>query len=190
MLWKHETGGWVDSSPVIGPDGAVYAGSFDHRLYAFQGASPPALSAWPQFAADFTRTGRAPNSFAAWLTEWGINPENANSGDDDPAGDGTANLVKYALEISPHDFTLVNLPEFAGASGGDFVYAFPIDRSKRDIVYQPEFSDDLRNWVPLDFEMVDSPEAVTAGRIAVSSEENPAAFLRVRILLNGDVEQP
>ncbi len=29
-------GGWIGSSPIIGKDGTIYVGSWDHNLYAFQ----------------------------------------------------------------------------------------------------------------------------------------------------------
>jgi outer membrane protein assembly factor BamB len=35
LSWKYETGDQVDSSPVLGPDGTLYIGSDDKRLYAF-----------------------------------------------------------------------------------------------------------------------------------------------------------
>lgn len=34
VLWSFPTGDWVDSSPAIGPDGTVYAASWDGKLYA------------------------------------------------------------------------------------------------------------------------------------------------------------
>jgi len=34
--WRFETGGDVDSSPAVGPDGTVYAGSDDGNLYAIE----------------------------------------------------------------------------------------------------------------------------------------------------------
>ena len=36
-LWEFETGHWVLSSPAIGPDGTVYVGSWDGKLYAING---------------------------------------------------------------------------------------------------------------------------------------------------------
>jgi outer membrane protein assembly factor BamB len=39
VLWKFETGGWVNSSPAIGSDGTVYIGSWDKKLYALSGKS-------------------------------------------------------------------------------------------------------------------------------------------------------
>ena len=35
LRWRHRTGDQVDSSPVLGPDGTLYVGSDDKRLYAF-----------------------------------------------------------------------------------------------------------------------------------------------------------
>ncbi|MBN2804346.1 MAG: PQQ-like beta-propeller repeat protein [Deltaproteobacteria bacterium] len=35
LVWKYKTDDQVDSSPVLGPDGTLYVGSDDKRLYAF-----------------------------------------------------------------------------------------------------------------------------------------------------------
>ena len=59
-LWDFETGGWVTSSPAIGPDGTVYVGSEDKKLYAIETESKgPAKSPWPMFGQNAQRTGRA-----------------------------------------------------------------------------------------------------------------------------------
>lgn len=34
-VWRYKTGDQVDSCPVLGPNGTLYVGSDDHRLYAF-----------------------------------------------------------------------------------------------------------------------------------------------------------
>ncbi|SVD00426.1 uncharacterized protein METZ01_LOCUS353280, partial [marine metagenome] len=39
LRWEFETGGDVYSSPAIGPDGTVYVGSSDKKLYALSGKS-------------------------------------------------------------------------------------------------------------------------------------------------------
>jgi outer membrane protein assembly factor BamB len=39
LLWEFETGSYVSSSPAIGPDGTVYVGSRDKKLYAINGKS-------------------------------------------------------------------------------------------------------------------------------------------------------
>ncbi|MBC8324430.1 MAG: PQQ-binding-like beta-propeller repeat protein, partial [Verrucomicrobia subdivision 3 bacterium] len=36
VLWEFETRGHVHSSPAIGPDGTVYVGSRDNKLYAIK----------------------------------------------------------------------------------------------------------------------------------------------------------
>ena len=38
VLWEFKTGS-VDSNPAIGPDGTVYVGSTDNKLYAINGKS-------------------------------------------------------------------------------------------------------------------------------------------------------
>jgi outer membrane protein assembly factor BamB len=35
LVWRHETGDQVDSGPALGPDGTLYVGSDDGRMYAF-----------------------------------------------------------------------------------------------------------------------------------------------------------
>ncbi len=35
-LWDYKTGDWVISSPCLGPDGTVYVGSHDHKVYALR----------------------------------------------------------------------------------------------------------------------------------------------------------
>ena len=37
VLWEFDTGSAEVFSPAIGPDGAVYVGSYDHKLYALSG---------------------------------------------------------------------------------------------------------------------------------------------------------
>jgi outer membrane protein assembly factor BamB len=37
LVWKHQTGDQVDSGPALGPDGTLYVGSDDGRMYAFSG---------------------------------------------------------------------------------------------------------------------------------------------------------
>jgi len=56
--WAFATGNSVDSSPVIAPDGTVYIGSSDDRLYAIDGSSGGlAPSPWPMFHRDVKHSG-------------------------------------------------------------------------------------------------------------------------------------
>jgi hypothetical protein len=55
--WAFATGNKVDSSPAIAPDGTVYIGSSDDRLYAIDGNSGGlASSPWPMFHFDVKHT--------------------------------------------------------------------------------------------------------------------------------------
>ena len=36
VLWSVTRADWVDSTPAVGPDGTIYVGSHDGRLYALQ----------------------------------------------------------------------------------------------------------------------------------------------------------
>ena len=59
-IWEFETGDIV-SDPAIGPDGTVYAGSEDRKLYAIKTDSKgPAKSPWPMRGQNARHTGRAP----------------------------------------------------------------------------------------------------------------------------------
>ena len=59
-LWEFETGGRVLSSPAIGPDGTVYVGSDDNKLYAIKTNSKGlAKSPWPMRGQNPQHTGRA-----------------------------------------------------------------------------------------------------------------------------------
>jgi trimeric autotransporter adhesin len=61
------------SSPVIRFDGVIYAGSA--TIYAIQGTSPPAKSAWPTFLHDPRHTGNAatPQPPNGWFFPFGSN---------------------------------------------------------------------------------------------------------------------
>lgn len=52
---------YMESSPIVAPDGSIYIGSSDGYLYKINGNGSPlsAASSWPAFRRDFTRSGRA-----------------------------------------------------------------------------------------------------------------------------------
>src|SRR5690606_31625009 len=56
LRWKTTVGDWADASPVIAPDGTIYVGSYDKRLYALAGSSGPANTDWPMFKGTPSRT--------------------------------------------------------------------------------------------------------------------------------------
>ncbi|WP_414659960.1 outer membrane protein assembly factor BamB family protein [Horticoccus sp. 23ND18S-11] len=62
--WRFDTktgpDNLIESSPVIGPDGAIYVGSFDGALYKLAGNGSPlsAFSSWPSFHRDARHSAR------------------------------------------------------------------------------------------------------------------------------------
>ena len=58
-IWEFEKGDFVKSSPAIGPDGTVYVGSHDEKLYAIKTDSKGlAKSPWPMRGQNPLHTGR------------------------------------------------------------------------------------------------------------------------------------
>lgn len=67
ILWSFATGGRLTlstpharPSPTLAPDGTIYLGGLDGKLYAIKGDGPPAPSSWPVFRHDAQHTGRIP----------------------------------------------------------------------------------------------------------------------------------
>ena len=53
--------GTLVTSPTIGPDGTIYFGSHDKKIYAIKTDSKgPAKSPWPMRGQNAQHTGRAP----------------------------------------------------------------------------------------------------------------------------------
>ncbi len=70
LLWTFsgDQGGddFIESSPVIAPDGSIYVGSTDGFLYKIAGNGSPLskLSSWPAFRRNIAHTGRVPAAVA------------------------------------------------------------------------------------------------------------------------------
>jgi outer membrane protein assembly factor BamB len=57
--WGVNELAWIVASPVIAPDGMVYAVSYNRQLNAIRAHTGPlANSSWPMFRADARHTGR------------------------------------------------------------------------------------------------------------------------------------
>ena len=126
--------------------------------------------------------------FAAWqatnfTTEQLADPDisGANAA---PAGDGVANLVKYALGLSP--FTPADplqLTSLAFTNGAwALVYHRPADIT--DIVYDPQTSTDLLNWtnggISLQLLGVDTNSLQIWGASYIGAQD-PVRFYQLRL---------
>jgi hypothetical protein len=60
----------VDGSPLLGPDGVIYFGSDEGKIYGVQGSSGPADSAWPMFGQNPRRTSNAAHSPANFIPSY------------------------------------------------------------------------------------------------------------------------
>jgi outer membrane protein assembly factor BamB len=58
QLWRSTLGDWADAPVCVAPDGTLYLGALDKKLYALYGAVPASAGAWPQFGRDARRSGR------------------------------------------------------------------------------------------------------------------------------------
>ncbi len=127
--WTFATGAPVVSSPLIGPDGSVYVGCRDAKLYCLPGTNLLARSAWPMFQRDVRHTA---SSFVAR----GL-----------PAGYSPGRQMYVFLAVTPPVATAVYAVEdqppvgwtFNGASdGGSF------DATNRAVKFGPFFDQQPR----------------------------------------------
>jgi hypothetical protein len=86
-----------------------------------------------------------------WRNTWFGNPSDVGAGANsaNPAGDGVANLVKYALDLNP-SLTVTNSPVAPGImqDAGQSYFSLIINRltNHADIIYRAEVSNDLKTW--------------------------------------------
>lgn len=57
ILWQTDFDGFVDSSPLLGPDGTVYVGNNNGRLYAIEGGDKLASLGWSSFRGGLMQRG-------------------------------------------------------------------------------------------------------------------------------------
>lgn len=58
LLWRAPLGDWADAPVCVAPDGAIYIGALDKKLYAFNGTPQAAATEWPQFGRSPRRTAK------------------------------------------------------------------------------------------------------------------------------------
>jgi hypothetical protein len=106
-----------------------------------------------------------------------------------PAGDGLANLIKYALGLDPHQATAAGVPTVALSNGAYLSLTFTRLKSATDITYHVEVSGDLKAWneiwnsltVPYDGGINASQQVTVVDAVPISAAPGGCRFLRLRV---------
>jgi len=126
-------------------------------------------------------------SFEAWIRSLPTGqrpPEGQRGPEDEPAGDGMSNLLKYALGLSPMTPSASAAPAITVHKGN---LAVQMERSKdASVNFELEGSTDLDGWVNVPFteEIINPDLPGNRERLRLVSDletgENPRYFLRLR----------
>ncbi len=111
-----------------------------------------------------------PTNLATWRQINFNDPANAGIGanDSDAMGDGTANLLKYALGLGAYQSAHPHLPTVR-LQGDHLVFEFTCYASKADISYHVEASFDLLTWTEIAVSQAGgTPQSVNGGALAIS----------------------
>lgn len=106
----------------------------------------------------------------------GQSAESLSGPDASPAGDGTPNLIKYALGLAPTDPLQASVHLPSSLIDGRLRFGFTRDPLKTDLTYEVQGSADLLSWTPL---ARSSGGAPTINLAAHSVQETPQAARRV-----------
>lgn len=139
-------------------------------------------------------------SFAGWqeenfTTQEELDNELVSGPMAEPAGDGMANLLKYALGLPAKTVGTASLPrtevmQLEGERYLTLTFTRPADRS--DIDYVVEASGDLKNWPDLAVREDHLTEDNGDGTLSVTYgdtqpiDDSQVRFLRLRVELNGN----
>ena len=119
--------------------------------------------------------------FQGWQATYFQPAETAGIGapSSDPDGDGTPNLLEYALNLHPRQPSPVGLPTLGG-DASTLSLTYRKDPSKPDIGWQVEASPDLSTWNPVSDSLIGSDGAIEIRRASVPVE-GPSRFLRLKV---------
>lgn len=132
------------------------SGTTTHLGQTYREAVPTDLLLWeivdlPEGRTIEVMQGGSPSGFAQWRNLFF--DDAAERGDDtvsgpgaSAAGDGTANLLRYALGLGPHDPVEPWSPRLAHEPGTAPVFSFAYDSAKADLVWIVRGSPDLDDW--------------------------------------------
>ena len=126
-------------------------------------------------------------TFADWIAGFDV-PEGLDGPDDDASGDGVSNLLKYAIGADPSQATLDGLPTVSVEDiDEDSFVVLDVQKNPAagDVSYSVEGSTDLVNWAtgPDNVMVMEEDAENLRVRLAVPLQEEPKAFLRLRVSL-------
>ncbi len=171
------------------PRGYIYLSSTAHSSATFQGQ--PGVGGGPVriFAsAEAGSGGGSGGTFAEWEALQSL-PENQRGANASPAGDGVANLVKYAVGGEPFENVFDRLPVVGETVVGNEVYptvSFIRNTGAEGIVVDVEvaadldFTTDLGSTLVSTEDLGDGTERITI-RSNASYTSQPRQFLRLRV---------
>jgi hypothetical protein len=137
-------------------------------------------------------TGTPPTRYAQWQAAQFPDPADladpAVSGPlANPSGDGTPNLLRYALDIAVSEPVAGALPYLATTADGARWFRFRFDPDKTDLVWRVRASTDLTDWSRVLFDSAsDPPPAPEDGWVELPLPAAPEArrwFLRLEVAL-------
>lgn len=186
------------------------AGTTFHRGVAYRAALPADLLTWSVLTTSLDFGGGAvagrtlevlkggvPTGYPQWRSLWFANPaDRANDAVSGPyahpAGDGSPNILRYALGVGALDPVTGLLPHLQGP-GPVWAYRFRYNPDKADLIWTVLASPNLVTWpAPLFDSRTDTPPPLVGGWLSIplpaSLSGFPAPIQRMYISLQLELE--
>jgi hypothetical protein len=171
------------------------AGGIVHLGQNYRAAEPEDLLTWsvvslPQGKTLEVLQSGSPSAYTQWRNlHFPDATQRVDDGISGPtasvAGDGIANLIRYAHGVNPDAPVAHLLPRIAGTTGNSLDFRFRLDASKPDLAWVVRSSPDLGDWSTVIFDSrihtppAPDPEGWTSLPIPVTGEKR---FLRLEIV--------
>lgn len=129
-----------------------------------------------------------PDGFVSWRGQFFSDAERADesiSGPDvDLLGDGMSNFLRYALGLPPATPGHASLPVARvdeGNEGREWIFSFSRPAVVRDVIYEVQVSDDLRNWTDADAGVTTEADGIVTHIYRESEAGSGRRFFRLRV---------
>jgi len=118
-----------------------------------------------------------PSAYFLWQQTIAWSADDDQSAQGDPDGDGTENLLEFALGLDPLIVDTAGLP-VATIEGNSVIYDF--NNPREGITYEVQISSDLVSWSEPPFATLTS-SSVTPIEIPLTEENEDRTFIRLRV---------